>query len=85
MKKNISLILFLNLALGWLQLAEAQQPGKIWKVGVLASSSPSMNEARDEALRQGLRAVAISRGKTSSSNTNTLKERSSACHNSRAS
>src|ERR671910_61807 len=51
---NISLFLFVNLALGWLQLAEAQQAAKIWKVGVLASSSPSMNEARDEALRQGL-------------------------------
>jgi putative ABC transport system substrate-binding protein len=55
MKKNILLLLCVNLALGWLQLAEAQQAAKIWKVGVLASSSPSMNEARDEALRQGLR------------------------------
>lgn len=55
MKKNILLFLILNLALGWLELADAQQPGKIWKVGVLASSSPSLNEARDEALRQGLK------------------------------
>jgi putative ABC transport system substrate-binding protein len=55
MKKNTLLILFLSLALGWLHLAEAQQAGKVWKVGVLASSSPSMNQARDEALRQGLR------------------------------
>src|SRR5918993_624003 len=55
MKKNILLLLCVNLALGWLQLAEAQQAAKIWKVGVLASSSPSMNEARDQALRQGLR------------------------------
>ena len=54
MKKNILLLLCVNLALGWFQLAEAQQAAKIWKVGVLASSSPSMNEARDEALRQGL-------------------------------
>ena len=51
---SISLFLFVNLALGWLHLAEAQQPAKIWKVGVLASSSPTMNQARDEALRQGL-------------------------------
>ena len=55
MKKNILLFLILNLALGWLELADAQGPGKIWKVGVLASSSPSLNEARDEALRQGLK------------------------------
>ena len=54
MKKNILLFLMLNLAPAWLELADAQQPEKIWKVGVLASSSPSLNQARDEALRQGL-------------------------------
>ena len=54
MKKYILLLLSVASALGWLKLAEAQQPAKIWKVGVLVSSSASMNEARDEALRQGL-------------------------------
>ena len=34
---------------------EAQQPPKIWKIGVMVSTSPSANKARDEALRQGLR------------------------------
>jgi putative ABC transport system substrate-binding protein len=35
--------------------AKAQQPPKIWKIGVLVSTSASLNRARDEALRQGLR------------------------------
>ena len=32
-----------------------QQPAKTWKIGVLVSSSPAQNAARDDALRQGLR------------------------------
>ena len=35
--------------------AIAQEPPKIWKIGVLVSTSASLNKARDEALRQGLR------------------------------
>jgi putative ABC transport system substrate-binding protein len=35
--------------------AKAQQSPKIWKIGVLVSTSASSNKARDEALRQGLR------------------------------
>ena len=35
--------------------AIAQEPPKIWKMGVLVSTSASSNRARDEALRQGLR------------------------------
>lgn len=42
--------------------AEAQQPGKIWKIGVLVSSSPSLNASRDEALRQGLRGLGYVEG-----------------------
>lgn len=40
----------------------AQQPAKIWKVGVLVSSSPSVNASRDEALRQGLRELGYVEG-----------------------
>jgi putative ABC transport system substrate-binding protein len=36
-------------------VAEAQQEGKVWKIGVLVSSSPALNATRDEALRRGLR------------------------------
>lgn len=35
--------------------AIAQERPKIWKIGVLVSTSASLNKARDEALRQGLR------------------------------
>ena len=35
--------------------ATAQERPKIWKLGVLVSTSASLNKARDEALRQGLR------------------------------
>jgi len=40
----------------------AQQP-KTWKIGVLVSSSKSVNAARDEALRQGLRDLGYEEGK----------------------
>jgi putative ABC transport system substrate-binding protein len=34
---------------------QAQEPAKVWRIGVLVSSSPSLNASRDQALRQGLR------------------------------
>jgi putative ABC transport system substrate-binding protein len=37
------------------QAANAQQSGAVRKIGVLVSSSPSLNKARDDALRQGLK------------------------------
>src|SRR5262245_1288679 len=43
--------------------AEAQQPAKTWKIGVLASSTPALNADRDEALRQGLRDLGYVEGK----------------------
>ncbi len=36
-------------------MAEAQQPAKTWKIGVLVSGTEAVNKSRDEALRQGLR------------------------------
>jgi putative ABC transport system substrate-binding protein len=42
---------------------DAQQTAKTWKIGVLVSSSPSINAARDEALRQGLRELGYIEGK----------------------
>ena len=42
---------------------EAQQPGKIWRIGVLASGSQSLNASRNEALRQGLREFGYLEGK----------------------
>src|SRR5437867_936790 len=47
----------------WGVMAEAQQPGKVWKIGVLVSTSQSLNASRDEALRQGLRELGYVEGK----------------------
>jgi putative tryptophan/tyrosine transport system substrate-binding protein len=44
-------------------VANAQQPDKVWKIGVLVSSSQSVNASRDEALRQGLRDFGYEEGK----------------------
>jgi ABC-type uncharacterized transport system substrate-binding protein len=43
--------------------ADAQQPAKVWRIGVLVSSSPSLNASRDEALRQGLHEIGYVEGK----------------------
>ncbi|HXV84243.1 MAG TPA: ABC transporter substrate-binding protein [Candidatus Binatia bacterium] len=43
--------------------AEAQEPVKTWKIGVLVSSTPTINAPRDEALRQGLRDLGYQEGK----------------------
>ena len=43
--------------------ASAQQAGKVWKIGVLVSSSQAVNAARDEALREGLRDFGYEEGK----------------------
>jgi len=44
-------------------VAQAQQTGKTWKIGVLVSSTAVINAPRDEALRQGLRALGYEEGK----------------------
>ena len=36
-------------------VAQAQQPAKLWKIGVLVSTSQALDAARADALRQGLR------------------------------
>jgi putative ABC transport system substrate-binding protein len=43
------------LLLAWAGTAQAQQPARLWRIGVLVSSSPTLNASRDQALRQGLR------------------------------
>ncbi len=43
--------------------AEAQQPAKIPRIGILIGSSPSANAARIEAFRQGLRELGYVEGK----------------------
>jgi len=41
----------------------AEPPGKVWKIGNLVSSTPSVNAPRDEALRQRLRELGYEEGK----------------------
>jgi hypothetical protein len=56
------------LALGALFLAvcfpvQAQQPPKVWKIGVLVSTSRALNASRDDNLWQGLRQLGYVEGK----------------------
>lgn len=51
------------LLLAWGMSAEAQQPAKVWKIGVLVSGTQALNASRDEALRQGLRNLGYHEGK----------------------
>jgi putative ABC transport system substrate-binding protein len=44
-------------------VAEAQQPAKTWKVGVLVSGTEAVNKSLDDALRQGLRDLGYEEGK----------------------
>ena len=60
-RKLFSLITFVFLAAG--TFAEAQQPKKIPRIGVLSGSSASANTGRHEAFRQGLRALGYVEGK----------------------
>ena len=53
--RSVLLIGLCGALLGLCARAAAQQPAKVWKIGVLVSSTPALSAARDEALRQGLR------------------------------
>src|SRR5499426_2753578 len=39
----------------WPLAARAQQPGRVWRIGVLETTSMALNAANFEAFRQGLR------------------------------
>lgn len=43
--------------------AQSQPPARIWKIGVLVSSSQAQNAARDDALRLGLKDLGYEEGK----------------------
>jgi len=43
--------------------ADAQQPGKIWKIGVLVSTSRTLNATREDSLWQGLRQLGYVEGR----------------------
>lgn len=44
-------------------VARAQQPAKVWKIGVLVSTTQALDAVRAEALRQGLRNFGYEEGK----------------------
>jgi putative ABC transport system substrate-binding protein len=62
MKLRLSFLAGVIILLGCRVFAEAQQQAKVWKIGVLVSSSPTLNASRDEALRQGLRELGYVEG-----------------------
>jgi putative tryptophan/tyrosine transport system substrate-binding protein len=59
----IGLTGFFVSALLCVTVANAQAPAKIWKIGVLVSSTPALYASRDEGLRQGLRELGYEDGK----------------------
>ena len=58
---GLSVIAFVLVVTG--AVAQAQQPAKIPRIGILIGSSPSANAARIEAFRQGLRELGYVEGK----------------------
>jgi putative ABC transport system substrate-binding protein len=48
-------ILTLGAAVAWPLAARGQQPGKIWRIGVLETVSPDLNAKNIDALKRGLR------------------------------
>jgi putative ABC transport system substrate-binding protein len=62
--KNLKYALLASIFLATVSLAVAQQPAKVWRIGFLASGSPSGYSSRIEAFRQGLRQLGYVEGKT---------------------
>jgi len=59
----LSNILIATLTLAWGNLAEAQQAGKVYRIGYLAGASPAAIPERVAAFRQGLRELGYVEGK----------------------
>ena len=55
MNKGIAGLVLAIGILAAVHIAEAQQAGKVYRIGLLSSSSPSLHASRLDALRQGLR------------------------------
>ncbi len=59
----LSISVLATLILGWVNLAEAQQPGKVPRVGLLTSASTAVAATWIDAFRQGLRDLGFIEGK----------------------
>jgi len=55
MKTGLAFLAFVFISVTLNPPAAGQNDAKVWKIGVLVSSSAALNASRDEALRQGLR------------------------------
>jgi len=62
MTRKIIICLLTTALLSTVSLAEAQQTGKVHRIGVLSSSSPSLHASRLDALRHGLRELGYVEG-----------------------
>ncbi len=62
MRYKVIAVVLLTLALATVQLADAQQPKKVPRIGFLAGGSPSSDAAWIEAFRQGLRELGYVEG-----------------------
>jgi len=63
MKAKILVYALPALILTTIHLAEAQQPGKVYRIGFLSAGSRPSNVPRMEAFRQGLRDLGYVEGK----------------------
>lgn len=63
MRKNVFNVTLCAVLFAFCFSAQAQQPGKTWKIGVLVSGTAAINAARDEALRSGLQQLGYEEGK----------------------
>src|SRR6202795_63655 len=61
--KKIPLLVIAAVIFVWAPMVRAQQPAKVWKIGVLVSSTAALIASRDEPLRQGLRDLGYVEGK----------------------
>ncbi len=62
MNKKVVASVAATLILASVNFGEAQQPAKVWRIGVLASGSPSLTASRDDGLRRGLRELGYVEG-----------------------
>ena len=55
-------ITLLSSAAAWPLAARAQQPGRVWRIGVLETVSQALNTTNMDAFQQGLRALGYVEG-----------------------
>ena len=62
MRRRDFITLFGGTVVAWPLAARAQQPGKVWRIGMLDTTSATLNAANLEAFRQGLRQLGYVEG-----------------------